>query len=120
MLSITPLVSSNEIKEDNLKSINLLRSIIGANNKDDFSREIINSGLQIGLIDASSEGKELNTKQAGVGLARKIGMDLSLTIFDYSKDTKKLIICLDADCTVSQTYLTNIINDFNEKQSLRC
>ena len=107
-------VSVDEIKKDNLNSINLLRSITGANNKDDFSREIINSGLQIGLIDASSEGKELNTKQAGVGLARKIGMDLSLTIFDYSKDTKKLIICLDADCTVSQTYLTNIINDFNK------
>jgi len=107
-------ISGDEIKKDNLKSINLLCSIIGANNNDDFSIEIINSGLQIGLIDASSEGKELNTKQAGVGLARKIGMDLSLTIFDYSKDTKKLIICLDADCTVSQTYLTNIINDFNK------
>ncbi len=107
-------VSGDEIKEDNLKSLNLLRSIIDANNDSDFSREIINSGLQIGLIDASSEGKELNTKQAGVGLARKIGMDLSLTIFDYSKDTKKLIICLDADCTVSQTYLTNIVNDFNK------
>jgi hypothetical protein len=108
-------ISSDAIKEDNLKSINLLRSIIGANNKDDFSREIINSGLQVGLIDASSEGKELDKKQAGVGLARKIGMDLSITIFDYSKHTKKLIICLDADCTVSQTYLTNIVNEFNKK-----
>jgi len=107
-------VSGNEIKEDNLKSLNLLRSIIDTNNNGDFSREIINSGLQVGLIDASSEGKELNAKQAGVGLSRKIGMDLSLTIFDYSKDTKKLIICLDADCTVSQTYLTNTINDFNK------
>ena len=107
------LTSVDEIKEDNLNSINLLRSIIGANNKDDFPRKIISSELQIGLIDASSEGKELNTKQAGVGLARKIGMDLSLTIFDYSKHTKKLIICLDADCTVSQKYLTNIVNDFN-------
>ncbi len=107
-------VSGDEIKKDNLSSINLLRSIIDANNNGDFSREIINSGLQIGLIDASSKGKELNTKQAGVGLARKVGMDLSLTIFDYSKDTIKLIICLDADCTVSQTYLTNTINDFNK------
>ena len=107
-------VSCDEIKEDNLKSLILLRSIINANNNDDFSREIINSGLQVGLIDASSEGKELNTKQAGVGLARKVGMDLSLTIIDYSKGTKKLIICLDADCTVSQNYLTNIINNFNK------
>jgi hypothetical protein len=107
-------VSGDEIKEDNLSSINLLRSIIDANNNGDFSREIINSGLQIGLIDASSKGKELNTKQAGVGLARKVGMDLSLTIFDYSKNTIKLIICLDADSNVSQTYLTNTINDFNK------
>ena len=87
-------VSGDEIKEDNLKSLNLLRSIIGANNKDDFSSKIINSGLQVGIVDASSEGKELDTKQAGVGLARKIGMDLSLTIFDYSKQTKRLIVCL--------------------------
>jgi len=108
------LVSGDEIKEDNLNSLNLLRSIIDAKNNGDFSCEIINSGLQIGLIDASSEGNELNTKQAGVGLARKIGMDLSLTIFNYSNDTKKLIICLDADCTVSKTYLTNIVNDFNK------
>lgn len=106
-------VSCDEIKEDNLKSLILLRSIINAN-INDFSREIINSGLRVGLIDASSEGKELNTKQAGVGLARKVGMDLSLTIIDYSKGTKKLIICLDADCTVSQNYLTNIINNFNK------
>ena len=109
------VISSGAIKEDNLKTINFLRSIIGANAKDDFSREIINSGLQVGLIDASSEGKELNTKQAGVGIARKIGMDLSLSIFDYSKHTKKLIICLDADCTVSDKYLTSIIYEFNKK-----
>jgi hypothetical protein len=109
-------VSGDEIKENNLKSLNLLRSIICVNNKDDFSREIINSGLQVGLVDASSEGKELNKKQAGVGLARKIGMDLSLTIFDYLAYTKMLIICLDADCTVSKTYLTNIINDFNKNE----
>ena len=108
-------ISSDLIKEDNLKSINLLRSITGTNKKDDFSREIINSGLQVGLIDASSEGKELVTKQAGVGLARKIGMDLALTIFDYSNDTKNLLICLDADCTVSQTYLTNIVKEFNKE-----
>jgi len=107
-------VSGDKIKEDNFKSLNLLRSIIDAKNNGDFSSEIINSGIQIGLIDASSEGNELNTKQAGVGLARKIGMDLSLTIFGYSNDTKKLIVCLDADCTISQTYLTNIINDFNK------
>jgi len=110
------LTSVDDIKEDNLNSLNLLRSIIGVNKINDFSKEIINSGLQVGLIDASSEGKELNTKQAGVGLARKIGMDLALTTFDYSKDTKNLIICLDADCAVSQTYLTNIVNDFNKNK----
>ena len=110
------LTSVDDIKEDNLNSLNLLRSIIGVNKINDFSKEIINSGLQVGLIDASSEGKELNTKQAGVGLARKIGMDLALTTFDYSKDTKNLIICLDADCEVSQTYLTNIVNDFNKNK----
>jgi Glycosyl transferase family 2 len=107
-------VSSDDIKEDNIKSVDILRSIIEGKISGEFSKKIINSGLQIGLIDASSEGKELNIKHAGVGLARKIGMDLALTVFDYSQKTKKLTICLDADCTVSQNYLTNIVNDFNE------
>ena len=54
-------------------------------------------------------------KTGGVGLARKIGMDIALTIFDYSKPGKKIIVCLDADCTVEKNYIEEIIRSFNTK-----
>ncbi|MDX1699018.1 MAG: hypothetical protein R3250_00300, partial [Melioribacteraceae bacterium] len=50
---------------------------------------------------------------AGVGLARKIGMDLALKFFDYDNDRKKILISLDADCKVSNNYLKCIVDEFN-------
>ncbi len=103
---INNLNSSNvEAKTDNRKSIEYLRKIILGNN---------NSGINIGLVDASSGGLELPEKDGGVGLARKIGMDLALEQFDYSNSGKNILICLDADCTVSNNYLESIIQSFNQ------
>ncbi len=109
--------SEIEVKENNKKSLILLDEIIKKNNhsNDDFIKQIINSKLRIGFIDASSPGKELPVKNAGVGLARKIGMDLALSAFDYESKNKKLLICLDADCTVEKNYLTEIISTFDIK-----
>ncbi|MFA5805264.1 MAG: hypothetical protein WC879_11525, partial [Melioribacteraceae bacterium] len=53
----------------------------------------------------------------GVGLARKIGMDLALTQFDYSNSGKNILICLDADCTVSNNYLESIIQAFKQSDT---
>ena len=53
-------------------------------------------------VDAASPGQELPHKQ-GVGLARKIGLDLALNHLDYSADP--LLICLDADTVVQPDYL---------------
>lgn len=106
-----------EVKEDNNKSLDLLSRIIKRfdQTKDEVTGKIIASGLRIGLVDAASPGNELPEKDAGVGLARKIGMDLALTIFDYKSEKKKILICLDADCTVENNYLTEISNNFNSK-----
>ncbi len=97
--------SNNEIKTDNRKSLEYLRDIIFE--KSDY-------GINIGLVDASSSGLELPEKDGGVGLARKIGMDLALTQFDYSNSDINILICLDADCTVSNNYLASIIQSFNQ------
>jgi len=105
------------VKADNKRSLELLRSIVRGEQLDEFTEEIIFSGLQIGVIDASSPGKELEEENSGVGFARKIGMDFALTIFDYNQNTKKILICLDADCTVSENYLTTIVNEFNYKNT---
>ncbi len=92
--------AANEIKEENRKAISFLHGIIKGQTPE-FS------GLQIGLIDASSPGNELPEKTAGVGLARKIGMDEALLLFS-SNAGFPLLVCLDADCTVSPNYIQTI------------
>ena len=106
--------ATQEIIADNEQSIDYLRSIIFNNFSAFYADEIKQSGLLVGLIDASSKGNELEEKHSGVGLARKIGMDLALTTFDYIQKSKKLIICLDADCTVKQNYLTTVVKEFTK------
>ena len=49
----------------------------------------------------------LPKKHAGVGLARKIGMDDAVRAFEAS-GKEGLIVCLDADCTVDPNYFTAI------------
>jgi len=100
--------SDSNVKSNNAESLEYLRTIIRSAREEEF----FDDRLQIGLIDASSDGNELNEKDSGVGLARKIGMDLALSLFDYTTGDKKLIISLDADCTVPQNYLTKIIEHF--------
>jgi hypothetical protein len=61
-------------------------------------------------VDAVSIGRELPPKQ-GVGLARKIGLDLALRLLDYG-DGDPLMICLDADTLVQPDYLPAITRHF--------
>ena len=91
--------STEEVKNDNQKTIQYLKNI--------------KSRVNISFIDACSTGKEMDDKNGGVGLARKIGMDLALTKFDYYSLNKKIMICTDADCTVEPYYLTKISQEFN-------
>jgi hypothetical protein len=106
--------SDPEVKDDNNQSVTFLREIIERKSSDNIAGIIFNSGIQIGLIDAASEGKEFNDDEGGVGLARKIGMDTALKIFDYSASEKKIIISLDADCVVEGNYLDDIIRSFTK------
>jgi len=108
--------NSKEVKESNNKSLKLVRSTLQQKNIDNpLMRKVIDSGLSIALVDASSKGKELSEKDSGVGLARKAGLDLALTAFDYSNGKKKIMIWLDADCTVDPNYLNTVVNEFNNK-----
>lgn len=107
--------ASKEIKEDNQRTLQFFRNIISETNSNHFTREIISSGIHIGIVDAASTGKEIPDKDGGVGLARKIGMDLALTCFNYQAASKKIIICLDADCKVEPNYLTSIVEETNKQ-----
>ncbi|MBT8385792.1 MAG: hypothetical protein KJO12_00140 [Ignavibacteria bacterium] len=109
-------VDNKEVKESNKNSLKLFRTIIQQKNgQNPLVHKLINSGLGIALIDASSKGKELGEKVSGVGLARKIALDLALTVFDYSIETKKILIWLDADCKVDEDYLCKVVDEFNNK-----
>lgn len=97
---------SNEIKTNNFHSIQYLNKLINKSNEN----------LKFGFIDCSTEGNEPPEKDAGAGLARKIGMDSALTLFDYQIKTQKIIISLDADCLITQNYIQEIQKSFiNEK-----
>ena len=62
------------------------------------------------IIDAASSGLELPLKHAGVGLARKIGMDL---VLPHLISPKSLIFCTDADTKVSPDYLSKVTQYFD-------
>ncbi len=91
--------SSDEVKEDNKKTREYLNNL--------------NTKLNLSFVDACSTGKEMDDKNGGVGLARKIGMDLALTKFDYNSSRKNILICTDADCVVDSNYLSEISREFN-------
>lgn len=55
---------------------------------------------------------ELPPRQAGVGTARKIGMDWALTRFSVAQRDSGVIVCLDADCTVATNYLEALHEHF--------
>ncbi|MBC8256112.1 MAG: glycosyltransferase family 2 protein [Candidatus Marinimicrobia bacterium] len=63
----------------------------------------------LAVIDAASSGLELPLKHAGVGLARKIGIDLALP---HLTSPYSLIFCTDADTKVGTDYLSKVLQYF--------
>lgn len=55
---------------------------------------------------------ELPKKHAGVGLARKIGMDEAVNRFLLIENYEGVIACFDADCSCEQSYLMELHNFF--------
>jgi len=77
--------------------------------------KIADTQLKLSYIDASSKGCEIPKSDGGVGMARKIGMDMALRLLNKSSSEKKLIISLDADTLVQTNYLAAIKNYFTPK-----
>jgi hypothetical protein len=68
------------------------------------------SRLCLAWVDAASSGWEVPGKLAGVGFARKLGMDLALPRLNWSHDP--LLVCLDADTLVEANYLESVVSHF--------
>ncbi len=93
--------TSPQLSQDNLRTLTRLQN-----------RDELPPGLRLAWIDAASPGLELPRKNAGVGLARRIGMDLALERLDHENDP--FLVCLDADCLVEPTYLDALFDHFNQ------
>ena len=77
--------------------------------------DLSDAKLKLGYIDASSRGYEIPQNAGGVGMARKIGMDMALRLLKKSSAPHNLILSLDADTLVQNNYLSAIKNYFTQK-----
>lgn len=107
--------SPAEIKLNNLQTMNVLNELVeGKNSSSDDDnlkgnlQKILESGLRLGYIDAASSGNEIPDNEGGVGMARKIGMDMSLRLLEKKGQGRKLILSLDADTLVENNYLASV------------
>jgi len=64
--------------------------------------------------------EDIPKKHAGVGFARKIGMDMAVQYFSSREDETNIIVSLDADCTVSSNYLERISETFLSNNKICC
>ena len=55
---------------------------------------------------------DLARRHAGVGLARKLGMDEAVARFHHAGNPQGVIASLDADCRCQPNYLTSLCNHF--------
>ncbi len=92
--------TKTEEKEDNLRTLHRLAA-----------SEPELSSLRLGWVDAASTGLEMPVKWGGVGLARKIGLDLTLSRLDFIGQAP-ILISLDADTLVEPSYLQAINHHF--------
>jgi glycosyltransferase involved in cell wall biosynthesis len=64
------------------------------------------------LVVTIFEHQDLEPKHAGVGLARKIGMDAAAYFYKDLGYNNGPIVCLDSDCTVEKNYLQTLLAHF--------
>ncbi|MDT8440209.1 MAG: hypothetical protein RQ723_00935 [Desulfuromonadales bacterium] len=84
-----------------------------AQNRADLARLAASAAdypFALAWVDAASPGRRLPVRQAGVGLARKLGMDLALAGLDTS--LRPIFACLDADTLVEPDYLSALETHF--------
>jgi len=109
-------------KENNRQTLALMNALI---NKQSFNKfkmaedslaslqAIADRPLRLACMDATSPGWEIPSRVGGVGMARKIGMDMALRLLQQSCEEPRLILSLDADTLVRPDYLSVIHNVFS-------
>jgi hypothetical protein len=104
-VEIITVINSGEQHDAEIKSHNLNTFIEAKEWADKVNTERFNFRF---ILEA-----DLPKKHAGVGLARKIGMDEAVARFDkLNKDG--IIVCFDADSSCAKNYLTEIYTQFKK------
>ncbi len=99
-VEIIVVVNHGEHDEDSIKSFNISTALIiefWAKDHPKYPCHVIRAF-------------DLDHKKAGVGLARKIGMDEAVRRFEALGEKNGIIVCFDADCLCSENYLWEIYN----------
>nr|WP_321405537.1 glycosyltransferase [uncultured Carboxylicivirga sp.] len=95
--------SSDCIQEVKLRQYKLFDYLIGQRHEySDYSISVI-------------QAYDLIAKHAGVGWARKIGMDYAVSKFADEDNPGGIILSLDADCVVCPNYFTEVWKKFEEE-----
>lgn len=115
--------SPNEVKKNNLQTMECLERLIRKQSLHVFQKErqlyqhlteIGDANMKLGYINASTPGYEIPQHVGGVGMARKIGMDTALRLLGTESATPHVIFSLDADTLVQDNYLSAIGQDFTK------
>jgi hypothetical protein len=116
--------SNPEAIKNNLQTIKYLEALVKNKSLRKFNTDqeiypllldLSDAKLKLGYIDASSRGNEIPHNSGGVGMARKIGMDMALRLLKKSSAPRNLILSLDADTLVQNNYLSAIKKYFTQK-----
>ena len=112
--------ASADVKENNAQTLKLLDALTSKQPISKFNlaadlhvslQMIADRPLRLGFMDASSSGLEIPPRAGGVGMARKIGMDMALRLLQNS-GKPRLILSLDADTLVQSDYLSAVRSVF--------
>lgn len=95
--------ASPEIIEQNQRTYNFV-----------LSTYPFNSSLELNIKPWLIEG--VRKKHAGVGYARKLGMDMAVSTFNGIQSKNGLIVSLDADTLVEPNYLKELYRVYSESE----
>lgn len=106
LVEVLIVINHGENEEEHIKNYNKG----SATEIDNWSNSNSNDQISFKSIKAF----DLPKKHAGVGLARKIGMDEAVRRFKMLHEERGVIVCFDADSICSQNYLTEIYEHFSK------
>ena len=94
------IINASENEDENIKEHNLTTYQNAVN----WAKDYRSGELDFHFILVNA----LPGKHAGVGLARKIGMDEAVRIFKSINQPEGVILCFDADCSCEQNLLKQV------------